>query len=155
MARYYNHCQRPFVSACQGASRITIVIYILTVFLSDTFSDSVFNARLSIQYNYLLLLLHIKIMMDLSWYPLRYAIGDPDVYCVFRPDFFHLTDSFVPSSESGTQSSCYHLWTEAEYRRHLKLSITASDRTASSGLHFVLATEFIKPVLHCSRTPWR
>src|SRR5882672_9926219 len=83
MARYYNHCQWPFVSACRGTSRITIVIYILTVFLSDTFSDSVFNSGLSIQCNYLLLLLHIKIMMDLSWYPLRYAIGDPDVYCVF------------------------------------------------------------------------
>ena len=99
---------------------------------------------------------HIKTMMGTPHgYPLlvRYAIGDAAVYCIFRPDFFHLTDSFVSSSESGTQFSCHHLWPEAEYRGHLKLSTTALDRTCGPSLRFVLATRFFEPILHHSWTP--
>jgi len=84
-------------------------------------------------------------MMHLSMVSLKRCQWWPDVYCIFRPDSFYLTDSFVSSSESGTQSSCYHLWTEAEYWWHLKLSTTALDRTCWLGLHSVLQPNSVNP----------
>jgi len=93
-------------------------------------------------------------MMDLSTVSLKNMPLVTQMFTVFSGQTSSTSQTVLSLHPKVELSpSCYHLWTEAEYWRHLKLSITALDRTTGSGLRFVLETEFIKPVLHRSRTP--
>jgi len=141
---YYS--QRPFVSACRGTSGITIVIYCLFVWTLS-------RIWIGHEFNCLLLLLHIKIMMHLSTVSLKICHWWPRCLLHFQARLLLPPRRFVSSSESGTQSSCYHLWTEAEYRWHLSCQLLHQIELPALVCRSVLATQFSKPVLHRSRTP--